>query len=246
MSTVYVDTEQSVGAGSVVADPDGSGYNITLPDTTVELSAAQLLGIVQAGAALLGVGAKPARIAFIGDSNMVLRPGVTVEQTLPSVLSAALGASAFGVFAFGGETSADGVARLPAVKAFKPTHIIIAHGVNDADPVKNISAQNYADNMLEMIRTGFGLQAKVIVVSPIFVAQTGYLERQRDTYMPTWQKLNGIDGVTFIDVYSRMGAMYMQDANRTRFDALYNNGDTMHYGVSGILWLRDRIKEVWN
>lgn len=245
MSTVYVDTSQTVGAGNVTS-AGGGDFNITLPDATVEVTQAQLLGIVQAGGALLGVGAKPARIAFIGDSNMVLRPGVTVEQTLPYVLSAALSASAFGVFAFGGETSADGVARLTAVKAFKPTHIIIAHGVNDADPVKNISAQNYADNMLEMIRTGFGLQAKVIVVSPIFVAQTGYLERQRDNYMPAWQKLNGIDGVTFIDVYSRMGAMYMQDASRVRFDALYNNGDTMHYGVSGIVWLANQIKSVWS
>lgn len=246
MSTVYVDTEQAVGAGSVVVDPDGTGYNIKLPDATIELSGAQLLGIVQSGGALLGVGSKPIRIAFIGDSNMVLRSGVTTAQTLPSVLSAMLGASAFEVFAFGGENSSHGVGRLPAVEAFKPTHIIIMHGVNDADAPQGITPEAYIINMTKMIKAGFGMLAKVIVVSPIFVAASPILEAQRNFYMPAWQKLGAIDGVKMVDVYSRMAAMITQDANRTRFDSMYNSGDTMHYGVSGIVWLAGQIKDVWS
>lgn len=243
MSVVQVDTSQTVGAGSVVADPDGTDFHITLPDTTVELTGAQLLGIIQAGSTLLGVQTSSAKPAFLGDSNMVYRSGVTVEQTFPAVMSSALGAAFYGLFASGGENSSHGVGRIQAVLDYKPSVVFIDYGVNDADTTQGITAAMYEENMRKIIGAFLARGIKVVLMAPIFVAITGYVERQCLYYMPAWHRLASIPGVTYVDCYSRSAAMFLQDGNRVRFDALYNGTDMMHWGVTGHLWRRDRCKE---
>ena len=242
MSIITVDVEQEAGAVAVINDPDGSGYHIQLPETTVEVSGAQLAAIVSQGGPLVGVQASNIKPAFMGDSNMVIRPGVTLEQTFPAVMAAALGAADYGVFAYGGENSSHGVNRLQAVIDYKPNIVFIDYGVNDADTAQGITAAAYEQNMRTIIGTLTARGIRVVLLAPIFVAITGYVERQRDYYMPAWYRLANIPGVTFIDIYSRMAAMFMQDGNRTRFDALYNGSDTMHWGPAGNIWRRDCVK----
>lgn len=243
MSTVKVDTSQTAGVGSVTTVAGGD-FNINLPDTTVEVTSAQLLGVVQTGAALLNIQpTTTTKPAFLGDSNMVYRPGVTVEQTFPAVMSAALGASSYGLFAAGGENSSHGVTRIQAVLDYKPSVVFVDYGVNDADTTQGITAAVYEENMRKIIGSFLARGIKVVLMSPIFVAMTGYVERQRDQYMPAWYRLANIPGVTYVDCYSRSAAMFLQDGNRARFDGLYNGSDTMHWGVTGNIWRKDRCKE---
>lgn len=243
MSIVTVDVEQQAGSGTVIADPDGSGFHIQLPETTVEVSQAQLLGITQAGTSLLGLVSTSAKPAFMGDSNMVERPGVPVAQTFPAVMAAALGASSYGLFAFGGENSSHGVNRIQAVLDYAPSVVFIDYGVNDADTAQGITGAVYEANMRKIIGAFLARGIKVVLMAPIFVAITGYVERQRDSYMPSWYRLAGIPGVTYVDCYAQMASMFLQDGNRTRFDSLYNGSDFMHWGANGNTWRRDRCKE---
>lgn len=240
MTSVHVDAEQSAGAVSVINDPDSSGYYIQLPDTTIEISGAQLTAIVSQGGALVGIQSQSIKPAFFGDSNMLPRPGVTAEQTFPSVMSAALGAATHGVFAVGGETSGNGLVRIQAVIDYAPTHVFLDFGVNDADPAKAVTAAQYEANMREIIARMQSRGIKVILMSPIFIAQTGYVERQRDTYMPVWYKLTTIPGVIPVDCYARMAAITMQ-SSRANFDAL--TVDVQHWAAAGNTWRRDRVKE---
>lgn len=240
MSIVTVDVEQSAGATAVINDPDGSGYHIQLPDTTVEVSGAQLTAIVSQGGALVGIQSQQFKPAFFGDSNMLPRAGVTTAQAFPAVMAAALGAAEHGVFAVGGETSGNGLARIQAVIDYAPTHVFLDFGVNDADLAKSVTGPQYEANMREIIAK---LQAKgiiVVLMSPIFVAQTGYVERQRDTYIPAWRKLAKLPGLVVVDCYTRMAAITMQ-STRADFDAL--QVDVQHWGPLGNTWRRDRCKE---
>lgn len=239
MSTVHVDTEQEAGAGSVIVDPDGTGYHLTLPGATVEVSAAQLTGIATAANALLGIQSAQAKPAFFGDSNFLPRTGVTTAQAFPAVMAAAMGAATHSVFAVGGETSGQGLARIQAVIDYAPTHVFLDFGVNDADTAKNVTGPQYEANMREIIAK---LQTKgiaVVLMAPIFVAQTGYVERQRDTYMPVWRKLARLPGIVAVDCYTRMAAITMQSA-RADFDAL--QVDVQHWGPLGNTWRRDVVK----
>lgn len=240
MSQVHVDVEQDAGAVSVITDTDGSGYHLVLPGATVEVSSAQLTAIVSQGGALVGIQSAQAKPAFFGDSNMLPRAGVTTAQAFPAVMAAALGAAEHGVFAVGGETSGNGLARIQAVLDYNPTHVFLDFGVNDSDPAKAVTAAQYESNMREIIAR---LQAKgvqVVLMSPIFIAQTGYVERQRDTYIPVWRKVSLIPGLVLVDCYTRMGAITMQSA-RADFDAL--TIDPQHWGALGNTWRRDRCKE---
>lgn len=240
MSIVTVDVEQSAGATAVINDPDGSGYHIQLPETTIEVSSAQLTAIVSQGGALVGIQSQQFKPAFFGDSNMLPRSGVTTAQAFPAVMAAALGAAEHGVFAVGGETSGQGLARIQAVIDFAPSHVFLDFGVNDSDPVKAVTAAQYEANMREIIARLQARGIQVVLMSPIFIAQTGYVERQRDTYMPVWRKLSRIPGLVVVDCYTRMGAITMQSA-RSDFDAL--TVDAQHWGPLGNTWRRDRCKE---
>lgn len=240
MTTIHVDAEQANGTVSVITDPDGSGYHIQLPDTTVEVSGAQLTAIVSQGGALVGVQSQQVKPAFFGDSNMLPRPGVTTEQAFPAVMAAAMGAATHGVFAVGGETSGNGLARIQAVIDYAPTHVFLDFGVNDSDPAKSVTAAQYEANMREIIARLQAKGVKVVLMSPIFIAQTGYVERQRDAYMPVWYKLTTIPGLVVVDCYARMAAITMQ-SSRSNFDAL--TVDVQHWGAAGNTWRRDRCKE---
>lgn len=239
MSIVHVDVEQSAGATAVINDPDGSGYHIQLPETTIEVSGAQLTAIVSQGGALVGVQSQQFKPAFFGDSNMLPRPGVTTAQAFPAVMAAALGAVQHGVFAVAGETSGQGLARIQAVIDYAPTDVFIDF-LNDCDPAKGVSAAQYEANMRANIARFQAAGIRVWNMSPIFVAQTGYVERQRDIYMPVWHKLARIPGVVVVDCYTRMAAITMQSA-RSDFDAL--TVDAQHWGPLGNTWRRDRCKE---
>lgn len=240
MSIVTVDVEQSAGATAVISDPDGSGYHIQLPETTIEVSVAQLTAIVSQGGALVGIQSAQAKPAFFGDSNFLPRAGVTTAQAFPAVMAAAMGAATHGVFAVGGETSGNGLARIQAVIDYAPTHVFLDFGVNDADLAKSVTGPQYEANMREIIAK---LQAKgitVVLMAPIFVAQTGYVERQRDTYIPVWRKLAKLPGLVVVDCYTRMAAITMQSV-RADFDAL--QVDVQHWSALGNTWRRDRCKE---
>lgn len=241
MSTIHVDTEQAAGTVLVITDPDSSGYHIQLPDTTVEVSGAQLTAIVSQGGALVGIQSQQSRPAFFGDSNMLPRSGVTTAQAFPAVMAASMGAMMHGVFAVGGETSGNGLARIQAVLDYAPTHVFLDFGVNDSDPAKAVTASQYEANMREIIARLQAHGIQVVLMSPIFIAQTGYVERQRDTYMPVWYKLVLIPGVAAVDCYARMAAVTMQSA-RTNFDAL--TVDVQHWSALGNTWRRDIVKGV--
>jgi hypothetical protein len=239
MTTIHVDTEGASGSVAVIPDPDGSGFHIQLPDTTVEVSSAQLTSIVTGGQTALGVTSSNAKPAFFGDSNFLLRSGVTTAQAFPAVMAAAMGAASHGVFAVSGETSGQGLARIQAVIDFLPTHVFLDFGVNDADLAKSVTPAQYEANMRSIIGTLLGRGIKVVLMSPIMIAETGYLERQRDSYMPVWQKVARIHGVTSVDCWSRMAAITMH-TNRAAFDALCV--DVQHWGVAGNVWRRDLCK----
>ena len=220
MTTVYVDAEQSPGTCTVIVDTDGSGFQVIVPDATIEVSGAQLTSITQAAMSLLSIQTGlPLKLAFFGDSNMLPRTGVTSAQTFPAQMAAAMGTTNYSVFAVGGETSGDGLVRIQAVIDYAPTHVFIDFGVNDADTAKNVTGSQYETNMRESIAR---LQAKgiaVISMSPIFIARTGYLERQRDTYIPAWRRFSKVSGVIAVDCYTRHAAITMQ-STRADFDSL--------------------------
>lgn len=246
MTTVYIDAESAVGVSGVIIDPDGTGFQIQVPDATLEVSSAQLNSIIQASIPLLGLQLSPTvKPAFYGDSNFLLRPGVTNAQTFPALMSTVLGASTYGMFAVAGETSGNGLARIQAVLDYTPTHVFLDFGVNDADPAKAVTSAQYESNMRSIIAQ---LQAKgiqVVLMSPIFIAQTGYLESQRDTYMPVWFKLARLPGLITVDCYTKMAAITMQ-STRANFDALtlVAASDVQHWSPAGNSWRTDRCKQV--
>lgn len=240
MSIVTVDVEQSAGATAVITDPDGSGYHIQLPEATIEVSGAQLTAIVSQGGALVGIQSQQIKPAFFGDSNMLPRPGVTTAQAFPAVMAAALGAAQHGVFAVGGETSGQGLARIQAVIDYVPTHVFLDFGVNDTHIPSGVSPAQYEANMREIIARLQARGIQVVLMSPIFVAESGWVERQRDIYMPVWHKLARIPGLVVADCYTRMAAVTMQSA-RANFDAL--TVDVQHWSALGNTWRRDRCKE---
>lgn len=240
MSTVHVDTEQEAGAGAVIADPDGSGFHITLPGATVEVNGTQLTGIVQAGAALLGIQGKQFKPAFFGDSNFLPRSGVTTAQAFPAVMAAALSAASHGVFAVGGETSIQGLARIQSVIDYAPTHVFLDFGVNDASPPKGVSVAQYESTMREIIARLQSRGIQVVLMSPIFVATAAAIPYQRDGYIPAWRRVSKIPGLVLVDCYTQMAAITMQSA-RADFDALMV--DPEHWSALGNAWRRDRCKE---
>lgn len=240
MSTVHVDTEQEVGTGSVIVDTDGSGYTLVLPGATVEVSGPQLAGIVQAGAALLGIQSQQFKPAFFGDSNMLPRSGVTTAQAFPAVMAAALGAAEHAVFAVGGETSVQGLARIQSVIDYAPTHVFLDFGVNDASPPKGVSVSQYEATMREIIARLQSRGIQVVLMSPIFVATAAAIPYQRDGYIPAWRRVAKIPGLILVDCYTQMAAITMQSA-RADFDALMV--DTEHWSALGNTWRRDRCKE---
>jgi lysophospholipase L1-like esterase len=161
------------------------------------------------------------------------------------LMASAMGAATHQVFAVAGETSGQGLARIQAVIDYLPTHVFLDFGVNDADLAKSVTPAQYEANMRAIIGTLLGRGIKVVLMSPILIAETGYLDRQRDSYMPVWQRVSRIHGVATIDCWSRIAAMTMH-TSRAAFDALtlavLGSGDTQHWSPAGNIWRRDIAK----
>ena len=249
MTTVYVDAEQSLGACTVIVDSDGSGFQVIAPDATIEVSGAQLTSITQAAMSLLNIQAgPPLKLAFFGDSNMLIRTGVTSAQTFPAQMAAAMSTANYSVFAVAGEASGDGLARIQAIIDYAPTHVFIDFGVNDADTAKNVTGPQYEANMRESIARFQAKGITVIALSPIFIARTGYLERQRDTYIPAWRKFSRVVGTIAVDCYTRHAAITMQ-STRANFDAAVIDSSAelaaQHWSPSGnalrVQWCKEAM-----
>lgn len=110
----------------------------------------------------------------------------------------------------GGEYSGEAVARLPSVLAYyKPTHVVLAHGTNDA--ASDIPLSTISNNFITMINMAKGSGAKVLLADVTFskygvdfanryskmISDTAYL--MAATYVPLLKDILGNSNYYLVD-----------------------------------------------
>lgn len=148
-----------------------------------------------------------------------------------------------------GNRTEDLVARLDKdVLAYKPNHVVIMIGVNDAwrmldcpqIPEFKISNEKYRDNLLFLINKIKASGSNVILMSPFYLEPNldNVLRVKVDEYGDIMKQISIDHNITFINLQKSFDQLLEKVSIYTL------SGDRIHLNMAGNMFLRDEVLKV--